>query len=195
MLTFSAKVTSIIASGKGEVFLFVHFLNGNGTLYRASTTHFNSFTASNNVTYLADDFIVAIDNPQISTVVDREQYKLTVADYNFFSEAEAKNGMVGMKVEVRLGFIDPDTGQPLTNVADSLVVYKGKIDSVGATINTEERGDSIFVISCASPMLALDMKKPIFLSKDYIRSQNPIDSCCDSIYKGSSGITLKWGKA
>jgi len=194
MLTFSPKVVSIIASGKGEAFYLLHILNGNGSLYRASTTHFNSMTMANGITYAADDFIVNVDPPKLDTTVDREQYKITLADANFRTAADAENGMVGKRVEARIGFIDPDNGLPLTTMADTLCVYRGRLDGISATIETSEFGESTFVISCGSPMMSLDMKKGVYLSRDFVRSKYPTDSCCDKVYTGSGQIIFKWGK-
>lgn len=195
MLLFSTKVRQIIADGKGRVFFFLHITNGDGSLFRASTTHHSPFTMANGITYLADDYIIGVDAPQLTTTVDREQYKITLADPDFSNAAAAESGLIGKKLEARLGFIDPDTGLPLSAMEDSFVVYKGRIDGMGATINTEEIGESTFVMSCASPMVSLDMKKGVYLSRDFVRSRNAADASCDKIYNGSGALVLKWGKA
>jgi len=195
MILFSSKVRQIIALGKAEAFFFLHILNGDGSLYRASTTFYNSFTAGNNVSYISDDFIVSVDPPQMTTTVDREQYKITVADPDFLNAIEAEYGMIGKLVEIRLGFVDPDTGLPLvSDMNDTLVVYRGQIDGPSAAIDTNELGDSSFVIACASPMISLDMSKGIFLSREYIRARDSNDGSCDAIYTGSGSLTYKWGR-
>jgi len=195
MITFSSKIKAIIAANKAETFVYLSIKNGDGSLFRAATTHHSSFTADDNLLYVSDDFIVGIDPPQQSSSVDREQYKLTLADPTFRTAAAAENGLVGKKVEVRLGFVDPDTGLPLANVTDSLVIYKGKVDGLIGTAETEEAGDLNFVMSCASPMVSLDQSKGLYLSRDQVRARNPNDSSCDEIYTGSGSITIKWGRS
>jgi len=195
MITFSPTVRQIIADGKAEVFFFVFVKNGDGSLFRASTTHHTSFKAGDNINYVADDFIISADPPQQSSTVDREQYKLTLADPEFTTAAEAENGLVGKKVEVRLGFINPDNGKPLVqDMADTFIVYKGKVDGLSSSFDTVETGELLFVMSCASPMVSLDQSRGVYLSRDEIRSRTPTDSCCDKIYTGSSALTIKWGR-
>jgi len=194
MITFSPKVKAIIASGRAEGFYFFHILEQNGSVVRASTTHWASFIASNGVTYDADDYIVSVDPPQLSTTVDRENYKIALADPDFYEAAKAENGMVGKRFEARFGFLDLETGLPLANLGDSLIVYKGKIDGMSASITLEEAGESLTTISCASPVMSLDMHKGIYLSRDNVRARNPKDACCDDIYTGSGSLTFKWGR-
>jgi len=195
MLTFSTNIKNILAANSGQIFYNLWIKNGDGSLFRASTTHHSTMTMSNNIVYVADDFIVSVDPPQLSTTVDREQYKIILADNTFDSAAQADNVYVGKLVEARLGFIDPATGLPLLNIVDSLVVYKGRIDGASSKITTDEIGESLFNISCASPMLSLDMRKGLYLSRDVIRGNDPNDGCCDQIYEGSGTLILKWGRS
>lgn len=194
MITFSGTVSQIIADGKGEVFFFMHLKNGDNSLFRASTSHHSDFTPSNGILYEADGLIVAADPPQQSSTVDREQYKLTLADINFKIPAVAENGLVGKVLEVRLGFLDPLTGLPLPDLEDSLVVYKGKVDGLLGNANTEEVGELLFTLSGAAPLISLDMSRGIYLSKDFIRARNPADGSCDDVYTGSQALMLKWGR-
>jgi len=195
MLLFSPRVRQLIADGRARVFYTLHLLNADGTVFRASTTHFSSVKLGNDITYVADDFIVSVDPPKISSNVDREQYRVTLADPDFQSAADAENGLVGKKMEARLGFLDPDTGLPLTDLADTFVVYKGRVDGMTSTISTDEVGESLFDMTGASPMVSLDMSKGIFLSRDSIRARDKEDACCDKIYNGSSSLVLKWGRS
>ena len=100
-------------------------------------------------------------------------------------------GLVGKLLEVRLGFIDPDTGNPLIS---SFVAYRGLIDSVQLEITTSTEGEEMLKIGAASPMNDLGMKRSIYLSKEETRRRDPNDSSCDEITKGSVGKGLRWGK-
>lgn len=193
MQLFSPAIKALIESGKAEAFFFMKILYGNGTLYRASTTHHTSFTMGG-VNYISDDYIVSVDPPRTSTTVDREQYKVTLADPYFTTAISAETGLIGRKMEARIGFLSATTNLPLTDPADSIVVYKGRIDGLAATISAAEVGEASFVMSFASPMVSLDMRKGLYFSRDTMRSRNPADSSADMIYTGSGSLIMKWGK-
>jgi len=195
MIVFSPKISQIIAVGQSESFFCFHLANKDGSIFRASTTFFNDVTLENGVRYFADDLIVSLDPPRLDSTVDREQYRITCSDPNYDLAAAAEVGLVGKLAEVRLCFIDTTTGLPATALADTLVVYRGKIDQLSSVIETEESGESLFNIVCASPMLSLMAKNGLYLSRDFVRSRVPLDSCCDQIYEGSAAPALKWGRA
>lgn len=195
MISFSPTVVQIINDGKAECFFFGMIQNANNTLVRTFTTHHSTFTAWNGVEYIADDFLVSADPPQQSSTVDREQYKITLVDNEFMLAALAENGLVGKKLHLMLGFINPDNGQPLvTNPIDVLTIYRGRVDGMGAVIDTNEVGSFVFNLSAASPMVSLDQTNGIYLSRDVMRGRNQNDSCCDVIYAGSAGLMYKWGR-
>jgi len=195
MLLFSPRVRQLIADGRARAFFCLHLLNADLSVYRASTTHYNTVKLGNDITYAADDFIVSVDPPKISSNVDREQYRVTLADPEFQGAADAENGLVGKRMEVRLCFLDPDTNLPLTDIEDTFIVYKGRVDGMTSNVSTEEVGESLFDMTGASPMVSLDMSKGTYLSRDVMRARDPEDSSCDKIYNGSGALVLKWGRS
>jgi hypothetical protein len=194
MIQFSANIMSEVNAGNVETFYLLSIRNGDGSLERASTTHAIAITMGDGVTYLANDQIVAADPPKLSTTVDREQYRVTLADPSFENAEAADSGMVGKTLETRIGFVNSTTGLPYTAMADTFIIYKGRIDGAALTVKTAELGESNLDITCASPMAVLDMKKPLYLSKDFIRGRQASDSSCDQVYEGSGSLVLKWGK-
>ena len=54
MILFSDNIKAVIASGKAEVFYCLLMRNGDGSVYRASTTHYNPVVLGNGVTYVAE---------------------------------------------------------------------------------------------------------------------------------------------
>lgn len=194
MITFSPRVTQLISENRAEGFFCVHILNAGGSVFRASTTHYHDVILGNGITYVADDFIAKMEPPNQSSNIDKEKYKLAVNDDDFFLAAEAENGLVGKRLEVRICFFDPDLPGPLLNLEDTLVAYKGRIHGLEGAIGMEEFGAIGFNITGSSPMMSLDMTRGIYLSKDAIRARNPQDGSCDSIYKGSTPLLQKWGK-
>jgi len=195
MILFSPTIQALIASGNAQAFYLLLIQNEDLSIYKASTTLFTEVTMSNGITYESDDYIVSVDPPKLDTVVDREQYKLTLADPNFLSGEDAENGLMGKFMECRFGFFNKSTGEIYTDLADTFMVYGGRVDGGAFSIDTNEIGDSTFTIAGSSPMAALEMRKGIYLSRDYIRNKNPKDSCCDQIHEGSGSLVLKWGRA
>lgn len=190
MITVTARMKELMEQVPMEPFYMVEI----GTVYR-TTSFYSDITLSDSRVFASDGKLVYLDPPRLSTSVDREQYKIQLADPEFMLGAYADQGLTGMSVEVRAGFVDKLTNLPETNIENTLLIYGGTID--GTSYNTDVRiiGENLLSITCSSPMADLDMKKRIFLSKDFIRNRNPDDACCDQIYEGSGAIRLKWGRA
>lgn len=194
MISFSTAVIEILAQPTIEAFYLVRIMDGSTEIY-STTSYFRDIALSNGVTYYSDGRLVSVDAPQLSSTVDRELYRIAIADPEFNSAESADSGLVGKQAEVRLCFVSHITKLPLTNVWDSPIVYKGTIEGTNYTIETAGVGESVLSLSCSSPMADLDLRRPIYLSKDTVSSRNPLDTCCDQIYEGSGQLTLKWGKA
>jgi hypothetical protein len=188
MITFSATITAAMQLPSVEAFYLVDF-NG----YR-STTHFVDVTLSDGSVYLADNRLIQIDPPRMSTTVDREIYKIALADPDMTFGTQAEEGIVGKPISVRLGVVNQATGLPYTNVADTILVYKGAVDNGSYEIDTAEIGSAIFNISCSSPMADLDMTKALLTAKTALANIDPSDTSFSQVYEGSGQIQLKWGK-
>jgi hypothetical protein len=349
MVVFSDNIKACLALDNVEAFYLLRITNSDNSVIYASTTYFKDIVLSNGYSYTADDLILAVDSPQISSSVDREQYKIVLADPTFAQGVSASTGLVGKHLETRIGFINrsatpgvttfvvgssynfngntlplswsypgtitstdtattttltntvidqnlrlsnisinpvsnyiirmrvklvsgawegvlfytntnhgvsgavgqyisipaptlgvwttidvdvrtlindyltggtltalrfdlinassasvaidyiqfgkaEDYGQPYLNSSDTFIVYKGRVESVSYAIDTQEIGEAKINITGSSPIVNLDQKNSIYLSRDYIRKQNASDSCCDQIFEGSGTLSLKWGK-
>lgn len=188
MITFSTAIQNILAQPVVEEFHLVRIGN-----YR-TTSYFYNITLSNGDVYLADGKLVGVDTPRLSSTVDRELYKVTLADNDYSLSTVVEGSFVGLPFEVRIGFVDQTTKQPLTTITDTLLAYKGIIDSGGYSINPADVGDVILQVTGASPMADLDATRTFYGSKDFIRSLAPNDSSFDQVYEGSGPVSLKWGK-
>jgi len=192
MIAFSTAVRNAIVNKPTDFFHCIKITDNNNTVWKALTTHSNNITVG--TTAYTSGSIIKVDNPQISTSVDREQFKFALADPTFADAARVESSLIGYRVEARLCFLDYSTKQPLTSLTDTILMYAGKIEGTAYIIRTEEKGESLLQISCSSPMGDLDLKRAIYLSKEFIRSRNPDDSSCDTIYGGSGVLQLKWGR-
>jgi hypothetical protein len=190
MIEFSSTVVQMLSNPTIEGFYLVDLQSG---LYR-TTSYIRDITLSNGVTYLSDGKLISVDPPQLSSVVDREIYRISIADPDFTSGASAESGLIGKTIEVRLGFINQSTKLPELNIADTVLIYKGTVEGTGYSIDTATVGSSVLNVTCSSPMSDLDYRRPLYTTKDAMRSRDPTDTSCDQIYEGSGQLQLKWGK-
>ena len=193
MILFSSNISNMIALNKIGFFVLIKIVDENDVSWKTVTSHHSDVVLSDATSYTAAGDIMGLSPPTATTNVSREQFKIQFADPAFLLTGVADFGLIGHKVTVRIGFLDTD-GIPYTNVADTILIYAGKVDGTGYMIKTEEKGDSILQIIGASPISDLDLKKFIYLSKDFIRGRNKEESSCDMILGGSGTLQLKWGK-
>jgi hypothetical protein len=194
MRQLSANIVALIANDQVEAFYTLmvrHYPDG--FVFFNTTTYYQDIELSNGDIFLADGKLVSADPPQMNTNVDREEYKVVLADPGAEDGDLLGQGLVGKGFEVRLVFINPATGRPYTNVEDTFVVYKGRVGSTLWLIDTDNDSRDI-QIAANSPMASLEMVKGFYLGRDNIRANDPTDSCCDGIYEGSAPSTIKWGK-
>ena len=189
MITFSNKIAGYLAKREISAFYIVDI---NGT--NRFCTHYADI-AFNGHTYTGNISLVSVDPPQMTTVVDRQQFKLGFSDPNMEFGSIAELGMVGQPVSIYIAFIDIDTGEPQLSLPDVILAYRGKIDGTAYGIETDEIGSSIFELTCSSPMGDLDAVKPMRATQDYMDKNFPGDSSFSQIYQGSGTLYLRWGKA
>lgn len=188
MIKFSSTVINLLQNPSVEAFYCV-------TINTYKTTSFYSnVTLSNNETFLSDGKLISVDPPKISATVDREIFKVTLADPDYTLGAQFQTGLVGNNFEIRILLVDPSTNQPYLNITDTILAYKGIVDNIGYSIQTSNTGETIIGISGASPMNDLDLTRNFYTSREYIKTKYPDDTCFDQIYEGSGPVNLKWGK-
>jgi hypothetical protein len=194
MRQLSSNIVNLIANETVNAFYMVLIRHYNdGFINFNTTSHFANVTLSNGITYLADGKLKSADPPQLTTTVDREQYKVLLSDPSFTEGGNIGQGLVGKIMEVRIGFLNPLTGTPFTNIADTFVSYKGRVNSASYLVDTDE-GTVDLEVTGVSPLISLEMVKGFYTSRDFVRQQDVTDSSFDSVYEGSGGTVLKWGK-
>lgn len=189
MIALSAFVQQLLLGANVQTFSLIEIGD-----YK-TTDYYGQLTLSDGKTYLNDGRLIGYDPPEMTTSVDRAQYKISMIDPdNFFGAFFEENGYSGLPVNVRIGFINPVDNFPATQIENTILIYSGYVDSGGYVTNTDYNGDSIFTILCTSPMHDLDLVKTFTTSKDSYYDSYPNDNSFEQVYEGSGAIALKWGK-
>jgi hypothetical protein len=191
MITFSNNVVTALADPVIESFYLVRL--GHATpVYK--TSYFRDLIMSDGNTYLSDGALVNIDPPRLSSEVDREIFKIVLTDVGVNLATLINDGLVGTSVEARLGFVNQSTRQPYQDIADTVIVYKGRVDSVTRVITTENIGEIAYTLECSSPMGDLDLVRTYLTTQDYLDKKYPGDNSYELIFVGAGPVNLKWGK-
>ena len=188
MISFSSNVQSALTGPSSAAFYLMKF----GDVYK--TSYFRDLTIGG-ISYISDGSIVHIEPPQLTSTVDRQPFKITIADTMFEYGPVSEQGLLGTPVEIRIGFEDPSTKQPFLSEGDTLLVYKGKIDGTGYTVNTAQYGSSVFVVTCTTPMSDLDLTRAYYVTQDHLDKNYAEDTAYEQLFEGSGQINIKWGRA
>lgn len=188
MIQFNATIEALLLAPVVESFYLVKI-----DTY-LTTSYYRDLTMDNGVTYPADGRLVSSDPPQLNTIVDREIFKIILADPTYIFGDELDANLIGKNAEVRIGFVNQSTKQPYTEIANTLLIYKGMIESSGYSIETTDRGENQLVITCASPLANLDEVRQLNTSKKSLAYINGGDTSFDQVYDGSSAVVLRWGR-
>ena len=201
MRNIASVVKMLLGRDDTNFYYLVEMILADGTISRETTASF-AITANGNV-FTPNTGLQNVEPPKLSTVVDREAYKITYVDPASEKLAMFERGLTGANVTVWAAFINT-TGAPLAAtggmfldgevlVNDLLIAYRGTVDTQGYTINPQD-GTIIAIIECSSPMAGLGVTKAMYTSKDSARERLITDTAYDEIYEGSIKVGLLWGK-
>jgi len=152
-------------------------------------TSYHSDVVYDGDTYVADGGMFEFDPPKFSSVVDREAYRIVVADQGGVMAGEFSLNVIGKPVSVKVALLDSN-GEPMLNVADVLSIYNGFVDAPSITNDFEQK---LAIIEGTSPMSDLDMVRSFVTSKAGMDQKSAIDTSFDEIYDNKN-TTVKWGK-
>lgn len=152
-------------------------------------------TTSDGAIYRRNSRLLSVQPPQQSSSVDSQNYVITFADPDFDFGSSAEEGVTGTPVEVKICLFNQTTGAFETNVADLIVVYGGYVSGADYKVSLSEVGESVYQLTCTSPMSNLDLIKSYYGTKTFMRTKiNPNDSTFDLVYEGGGKVRLRWGK-
>ena len=132
----------------------------------------------------------SIDAPRISETVDKENFKISIADPDFAYRVAFEDGLYKAKLSVWVGFVGDNGEMPEEGIS---LIYRGAIGSYSYSITQDN--EVLCILEGESPMGSMQLSRSIITSKEYLRQVAPNDSSFDQIYVGSKSTTLKWGKA
>jgi hypothetical protein len=197
MINLSPALKTILSQPTVETAILVkiHTLSFTSS-YLPITVAGDTYTPSEDAVRL-----ISVDPPKVTSTVDRASYSITFADPDmYFGQwledlvspglvTTPEQGYTGLPVTVRLAVLSGSSYS-----AESLLLYKGVVDTGSYAVDLEEFGESIFTFTCSSPMSSLDMIRTFYTTKNDLRGIYATDAAFDQIYEGSGQIRLLWGK-
>lgn len=163
-------------------YLLVEIDFGGADTIRATTLPYDLEVDSE--TYYSDGGLVELSPPQLSNVMDREVYRLKIADLNADYRELFEAHAYGTPITVKLGI----EGQSQHDV-----LYKGIIDATFLEINNFE-GTMVASIEASSPFGALDRNQDRRTDRKTQRNIDENDSSMDNVYVNADEIALGWGR-
>jgi hypothetical protein len=197
MISLSNTIKQIIQLDRVKYFFLVSIDNN-----KNYTSNSFDITMSNGITYFSDGGLSGVEPPSFSSVVDRSSYSIMFNDVNNELKSFFEQGATGKKLIIRLGFFNTldspvnniNINEVLTSINDTILIYQGVID--GQTYNLNFNNGSINAkIEGSSPMADLDLVRPFYSNKDFMKQRNINDTSFDAVFDNSSSkLRLKWGK-
>jgi len=176
------SIITALVSGVSQPYLLLDMEFTSGTL-RLTNLAFDVQVGGN--TYISDGGLTKMDPPRLTSVLDREVYRIQLIDFDNEIKSYFDSQALGTSVTVRLGIEG--------NYTELDTVFKGRIDGVSVETNPEE-GTKEATIECTSPFAALDRTNNRMTDKQHQTAILTSDRCFDLIYASSKTIESKWGK-
>jgi len=136
-------------------------------------------------TYSANGGLSELEPPRLTSVLDREVYKIKLVDFDDTYKGLFDNNALGTLVTVSLGIEG--------NLTDLDTLYKGRIDGMTIETNPAE-GTKDAIIECASPFAALDRTNDRQTDSNTQRNIDSTDTSMDLVYAAAKTVEIKWGK-
>lgn len=187
MITFSSNILAMLSN---PTVISVNLVKIANYFF---TDHHTDIELSNDDLYEALGNLVSVQAPQLSSVVDSAAYSVVLADPGLEYGAIAET-LIGKPFEVRIGFINPATGTPYTNIDDTIVAYAGTIASTTYTKSTSQLGEILLEINGGSPVSNFEMIKTFHTTRDFLSKLNPGDTSFEQVYENSGAVRIRWGK-
>jgi len=189
MKNISAAIQAQIDSDNTEPFLLFSIGPNYRGDYLAYTTLPYEYTYDG-IYYDCENRIISIDPPRISDTLDREAFKVSLHDSDTALRGPLNTWrMAGVNFKLLMGFSNGIGGAPLS---DTLNVYEGTVDTYTYAVTPND--DSVLIIEGTSPVGALDMRRTVLTSRNYLQAKYPNDTSYDQVVEGSSKLLLLWGK-
>ena len=177
-----SSITTALVQDLAQPYLILDMEFTSGTI-RLTNLAYDIQVGGN--TYVADGGLTELEPPKLTSILDREVYRIKLVDFNNEFKGYFDNQALGTPVTVRLGIEG--------NTTDLDTVYKGRIDGVSIETNPAE-GTKDATIECASPFAALDRTNNRMTDKNYQKNISATDTSMDEVYAAAKETEVKWGK-
>jgi hypothetical protein len=187
MIQLSERIAALLSQPVLNTFICLQIGDMRITTYSHNITLYDSTNP-----YIKSKLIEAIERPQMTAVINRDLYSITLADSGRELASMFDAGLNGAQAVVHLCFVDYYTGEP--EVDETFIIYKGIVESHSYDIDTSEQGELLATVTFSNLMAQLDATKPYYTSKNFVDQIRPGDTSYDQVYEGSGAISLAWGK-
>lgn len=203
MRALSTNIKTLLALDNINFFYLVTigpYTKADGSTTTTYDTTISDGITINGQTYSGNNFLVSVDPPRLSTVVDKGTYKVSYTDPQFLWRGILEKGFSGVPVKIQVGLFNTtegalggaSPGEPLKQIADIITMYSGWVDTPAYGVDLN--GEVVVSFECTSPMGPLGLIRSIMTSKDSLRAFSTTDTAYDQVLVGSKGIDLYWGK-
>ena len=186
MKNLPSSITTAIAGEHFTTFVLVdmEFPAAQGGTIRLTSLPYDVTVGGN--TYTSDGGLEEYSPPGISTVVDREVYRIRIVDnQNVFYQRWNSGIVVGTPVTVRLGVND--------NTTDLDIIYKGRIDGVEQDIDFGDN-QKTSIIECSGPFADLSLVNIRMTTEDFQKAIDSTDECFDQVGVKVDSAERLWGR-
>jgi hypothetical protein len=163
------------------------------TLEWNQTYHFTDLgrdVTVNGQVYTSNQPMVGIDPLMYNSVVNRELFNFTLSALDSDMRSEINQGITFKPVQISLIFLVNDV--PLTNIDDTLPLYRGFVSKVDENISEDE---ILFSVECTAPLSNLDAIGTLYTTSVGMEVYSPNDTSFDKVTEDSYSLSLKWGRS
>ena len=187
MKNLPTTISNALASGSFTTFVLVDLNFSSNPLHLTSLPY---GVTVGGTAYTSDGGLEEYSPPSISTVVDREAYRIRIVDNTNalktrWDTSAGAGQIIGTPVTVRLGVND--------NTTDLDIIYQGRIDGVEQDIDFGDN-QKTSIIECSSPFADLSLVSTRLTTPEFQHAINSADTCFNDVGVKIDAAERRWGK-
>ena len=187
MKNLPTTISNALESNSFTTFVLVDINFSSNPLHLTSLPYGVTVGSTN---YISDGGLEEYSPPSVSTVVDRETYRIRIVDNsnalkNRWDTAAGTGRIIGTPVTVRLGVNDD------TSALD--IIYQGRIDGVEQDIDFGDN-QKTSIIECSSPFADLSLVSTRLTTQEFQQAIQSTDTCFNDVGVKIDAAERRWGK-